>query len=149
MSIDRLIAAHLRLANEALEAADLLAKVDNRNAAYEAAQALEQIILALAQSENIPFNRSHHHQLDTIIGLFPDENGLKGELGKLSWLEMFATAFRYPKTSGSLRDRPPPDRLRTAIDRIGRLIQQAAEWFGVDLQLASKTAAERTNPYRS
>lgn len=149
MSIDRLIAAHLRLANEAVEAAATLLNVGNRNAAYEAAQALEQRILALAQAEAIAFDRSHHHRLDAMLQMFPSENALKPDIAALTWLETFATAFRYPRTSGTLRDSPPQEQLDAAIGGIGTLIERAAEWFKVDLQLSSRRAAARTDPPRS
>lgn len=149
LSTDRLIAAHLRLASEALEAAAALSKLGNRNAAYEAAQALEQVILAIAQAEHVAFGRSQHHQLDTMVRLLPTDNVFKRDLAALTWLETFATAFRYPKTSGSLRERPPQEQLEAAVEQIGHIIERCALWFGVDLQFSSKAPATRTDPPRS
>ena len=53
MSAETLIAAHLRLASADLREARLLAEAEGRNAVYLAEQAAEQLVLAIAQSENI------------------------------------------------------------------------------------------------
>jgi HEPN domain-containing protein len=114
LSAELLIATRLRLAKEALSGADLLFREGNRNAAYLAEQAVEQVVLALAQSEGIHYGRGQHHQLDSMVRELPDENALKASLKSLTWLEAYATAFRYPKTKGGLTPAPPYDKLEAA-----------------------------------
>lgn len=131
-----------------MEAASVLSKIGNRNAAYEAAQALEQVILAIAQSEGVAFGRVQHHQLDSMVRLLPTEDPFKGDLAALTWLETFATAYRYPKTSGGLRERPSQEKLQGAIERIDQTIERAARWFDVDLRFSSQAPARRIDPPR-
>jgi HEPN domain-containing protein len=109
LSTELLIASHLRLANEAVEAARSLLRDGNRNAVYNAEQAVEMIVLALAQSEAVHYSRTQQHQLDTMVRGLPADKAFTSDLSDLTWLEAYATAFRYPCTKGGISDAPPPE----------------------------------------
>jgi HEPN domain-containing protein len=57
LSTETLIASYLRLAEESLKASHSLLREGNRNAVYNAQQAVEMIVLALAQSETVHYAR--------------------------------------------------------------------------------------------
>jgi HEPN domain-containing protein len=133
LSAELLVATHLRLAAEALNAANLLFEAGNRNAAYLAEQAVEQLVLALAQSEGIHYSRGQQHQLDTMIRALPDANTFKASVHALSWLEAYATAFRYPRTKGGLTASPPAEKLNGALSAVTPLLSRLALHYGVEL----------------
>lgn len=123
MSAELLIASHLRLANEAIRAAQSLLRDGNRNAVYNVEQAVEMIVLALAQAEGVHFQRSQQHQLDTMVRGLPPENAFVADLSGLTWLEAYATTFRYPRTMVGLSDAPSAERLQDAIVKASGLLQ--------------------------
>lgn len=150
MSTELLIASHLRLANESLEAAKSLLRDGNRNAVYQAEQAVELIVLALAQSEAVHYQRSQHHQLDTMVRQLPANNAFASELAGLTWLESYATAFRYPRTKGSISDPPPAEQLRETLTKIGSLLKLVSGHFGViDLNTSARSPAANCIPPRA
>lgn len=148
MSAERLIASHLRLAAETLGAAELLWQAGNRYAAYQAEQAVEQIILALAQSESTVFTRAQQHQLETMRRGLPEADEFRDDLAPLTWLEAFATTYRYPKPAGGIPDPPDRDRLRSALDAIAALLGRVADHFSVELDGATQHPAPHAQPPR-
>ena len=140
MSVERLIASHLRLAREALDGAGLLLDGGNRNAVYLAEQAVEQMILAVAQAEIIHFPRNVQHQLDTMIRSFPPENPIAADLFALSWLEAYATTFRYPRTQGGVAEPPPHEKLTDALKSMESLLAKLTGHFGVRLSVKDEPA---------
>jgi HEPN domain-containing protein len=107
MSVEGLIASHLRIALDDLREAAILLEANGRNSVYLGQQAAEQMILAIAQAEGIHFGRDLSHRLDRMLGQLPESNA-KSVLETVAWLEAFATTYRYPKASGAIR--PPPDK---------------------------------------
>lgn len=149
MSTELLIASHLRLANESLRAAQSLLRDGNRNAIYHAEQAVELIVLALAQSEAVHYPRSQQHQLDTMARQLPAENTFLSELSDLTWLESYATAFRYPRTKGGINDPPRSEQIEEALTKIVNLLEQVAGHFGVvDLSTSARSPAANSHPPR-
>lgn len=146
MSTERLIASHLRLAREAFTAAQSLAALENRNAAYLAEQAVEQMILALAQAEGVHFTRSQHHQLETMRRALDERGAFRDALAQLTWLESCATTYRYPRTNGGIVEAPDRTRLLASIETSGTLISKLADHFGVDLRDGAKSPAVRIDP---
>jgi HEPN domain-containing protein len=146
LSTELLIASHLRLAKEAYEASRLLVNTGNRNAVYHAQQAVEHIVLAMAQSEGLHFSRSQQHQLDAMIRGLSPENPFKTELNALSWLEAYATTFKYPRTKGGINDPPAKPRLDQALGKIADLLTRLSKYFGVELTLTSTSPAETARP---
>jgi HEPN domain-containing protein len=149
LSTESLIASYLRLADESLKASHLLLRDGNRNAVYNAQQAVEMIVLALAQSEAVHYGRGQQHQLDTMIRELPAGNVFKAILSDLSWLEAYATAFRYPRTKGGINDAPSNEKLTDALTKTTTLLKQVADHFGVsDLTIVAKSPAKRSQPPR-
>lgn len=143
MSAEKLIASHLQLASDDLREARILLAAKGRNSVYLAEQAAEQIILALAASEGIHFGRELSHQLDRMLARLPDDNPIKPALRGISWLEAYATTYRYPKKSGAIAPPPPSDKLEGALDELAAILDRAATLFGVDL-VADATSGERS-----
>jgi HEPN domain-containing protein len=147
LSAELLVATHLRLAAEALNAANLLFEAGNRNAAYLAEQAVEQLVLAIAQSEGIHYSRGQQHQLDTMIRALPDANAFKASVHALSWLEAYATAFRYPRTKGGLTASPPAEKLKSALSAVTPLLSRlAASWMTRRISLHSTPGPHARQP---
>lgn len=141
------IANALRLAKGCARDARLLADQGSRNAAYLAEQALEQVIRAIATSEGIHISRSDAHQLDKLVRQLPDEHAEKATLSGLTWLEAYATTFRYTLPSGQIPRAPQPEKLLQAIATLDELIERAAHHFDVGLREDTREAG-RTTPMR-
>jgi hypothetical protein len=148
MSAERLIAAHLRLAVVDVTEARALAEINGRNAVYLAEQAAEQLVLAIAQSEGVQFERSRQHLLDYMVGALPDANPFKSALREVSWLEAYATTYRYPTPTGRLPRPPAQETLLDALRQIEETLTQMADHFGVDIDLRDGPPATRSNPPR-
>lgn len=135
------IANALRLAFGCARDARLLSETGSRNAAYLAEQALEQVVRAIATSETIHIERPDAHQLDKFVRRLPDTHPEKSSLHALSWLEAYATTFRYTSPSGAIPKAPDPARLQAAIADIAALIDRVSTHFGIDLQDEGAPAA--------
>lgn len=148
MSVEaRTIANALRLASGCIKDSRELLNSGSRNAAYLAEQSLEQVMRALATSEGMHIERHDAHQLDKLLRRFPDEHSEKATLGGLTWLEAYATTFRYTTPSGQIPKTPDAARLRSAIDAIEALIDRVAQYFIVDLRAETEPAG-RLSPMR-
>jgi hypothetical protein len=84
--------------------------------------------------------RNDAHQIDKTVRRLSDEHAEKAALSRLSWLEAYATAFRYTTPAGRIPETPDTDRLRSAIEAIELLIARVAAHFDVDLNNASEPA---------
>lgn len=125
----------------------MLAGTGSRNAAYLAEQALEQCIRAVATSEAIHIERHDAHQLDKIVRRFPAENPLTDSIRQLTWLEAYATVFRYPTATGRIAPAPPIAKVSVALDRIESMLARLVGHFGVDL-VRENQPAEFAGPIR-
>jgi HEPN domain-containing protein len=144
MSDERLIANQLRLASFELQDAQTL--IRSRNAAYHAEQCAEHIVLALAQSEGIHFDRTYHHQLDRMVDRLPTENAFRQALKSTTWLETYATTYRYPTPSGRIREPPSPEKLNGVLDLLRKLLQEVSIHFDVDLANEDSPAGHARPP---
>lgn len=143
--VERLtVAGCLRLAQACVADARTLHQSGSRNACYMAEQSLEQIVRALATSEGIHIQRSDSHQLDKVLRSLPDDNPEKAALVAVTWLEAYATTFRYVQPSGRIPVAPDAARLEQAIRSIETTIARLCAHFGVDLA-AEPTEAARTS----
>lgn len=142
------IANALRLAKGCIKDARALFNSGSRNAAYLAEQSLEQVIRALATSEAMHIERHDAHQLDKLVRRFPDEHSEKAALNGLTWLEAYATTFRYTTPSGQIPKTPDAGRLSSAIDAVEALLDRVAHHFEVDLQVEAEPA-RLLSPMRS
>ena len=83
----------------------MLAHVEGRNARLVSPNRLQNsCVLAIAQSETVfSLSDAKRHLLDFMIGALPDfAIRSKTTLGGVSWLEAYATTYRYPKPGGRL-----------------------------------------------
>ncbi|HEU0035760.1 MAG TPA: HEPN domain-containing protein [Kofleriaceae bacterium] len=148
MSVELLIANTLRIANEDLEGARLLALGNNRNAVYLCEQAAEKVVRAVVTSEGK--HAGIKHDLAEMVDLVPDDNPLKPLLRKIEHLSQYATAYRYPVSSSKTKriPRPPaPDELQNALANTMTALLETAKAFEVDLQTAD-TPAGLVGPIR-
>ena len=147
MSVELLIANFLRVANEDLNGARLLAGAGNRNAIYLCEQAAEKIIRAVVTSEGKHAGIKHVlAEVDEI----PDENPLKADLRKIEHLSQYATTFRYPVSSSKTKripQPPTPAELAAAIDDTDAALANTVAAFKVDLPRVD-TPAGTAGPLR-
>ncbi len=139
MSAERLIGNLLRVANEDLAGARLLAKGGNRNAIYLCEQAAEKVIRAVLTSEGKQGGREH--RLDMMVDQIPDENPLKPLLRAVEHLAAFATTFRYPTSSGRIHETPSDSELDRSASAVEAALKEAASQFGVNLSRKNEPAA--------
>ena len=141
MSVELLIANFLRVANEDLDGARLLAAGNNRNAVYLCEQAAEKVIRAIVTSEGK--HAGIKHELAEMVDLIPDENPLKPVLRRIEHLSQYATAYRYPVSSSKTKRIPrPPDtaELQEAFTHTATALNTAAKALRVDLDRADSPA---------
>jgi|HubBroStandDraft_6_1064221.scaffolds.fasta_scaffold749064_2 HEPN domain-containing protein len=131
MSAELLIANLLRIAKADLDDATLLCKTGSRNAAYLCEQAAEKVIRAVLTSEGK--RGGIQHRLDEMVALVPDENPIKPALRELEELAAYATAYRYPASSGRIPNTPPGGEVEALLEKVEAALGEAASRFGVDL----------------
>jgi HEPN domain-containing protein len=145
MSAEVLIANMLRIAKEDLDGAIHLASLGNRNAIYLCEQAAEKLIRAVLTAEGK--HAGIKHRLDEMVDLVPDENPLKPALRAIEELAAFATAYRYPTSSGRIPDAPSGSEFAEFARRVETVLGEAIARFGVDLKKRGAPAA-RPGPIR-
>lgn len=143
------VANMLRLAIGDLDAFLLLASAQNRNDAYHLDQAAEKLLLALLTCEGIHAERKDSHRLDVLRDKLPLANPFRQRFDGLTYLTQFATTYRYPKDGGRLPQRPDPRGLKEDAGKIQSMIQDAADYFAVDLQGSDTEPAGRVDPPRA
>lgn len=132
MSADVVIANFLRVADQDLEGAKVLATAsNNRNAVYLCEQAAEKIIRAVLTAEGV--HAGIRHQLDEMVDLVPDENPIKSVLRSIEHLAAFATTYRYPSPAGKVKPAPAAADLVTFIRDVESALNLAVARFGVAL----------------
>ena len=143
------IANDLRLAADDLSAARLLWRADNRNDAYHVQQAAEKILLALLTSEGVYVERKDSHRLDVLRDKLPKDNPFKDRFNGLTQLTLYATTFRYPRTAGRIPQRANKSDLEKFIEKIDRILNDAASHFEVDLGASDHVPAKNIQPPRN
>ncbi len=118
----------------------------SRNAAYLAAQAAEHLIRAVATSEDLHIQRKDAHQLDSTVRRVPDVNPDRAALQSITFLEAYATAYRYPTPTGRMPSVPSKETIEGALDQADRLIVTLSAYFGVEL--TGSEPAKRVEPRR-
>ncbi len=145
MSADALIANLLRIANEDLDGALLLAARGNRNAVYLCEQAAEKVIRAVLTAEGV--HAGVRHQLDLMVDLVPDANPLKPALRAVEELAAYATTYRYPTTTGRIIDPPTGSEFDRLAAKVKVVLDEAVARFEVDLTRKG-VPARRPTPIR-
>jgi len=142
------IANNLRLAANDLKEARILLEQKTRGAAYHAEQAIEKLLLAILISEQIHVPVKDTHQLDTQVDKLPPDHPMLDQLRRVTFLTIYATAYRYPKTGGRLPPLPDWSKIDSALIGIEALIEEASKHFGVDLTAKDTVAARNSEPMR-
>ena len=131
MSADLLITSLLRIATADLAGARLLAASENRNAIYLLEQAAEKIIRAVLTHAGIHAGISHH--LDEMVGKLPETDAMKVPLRRIEHLGAYATSYRYPTSTGRIRDAPSPASFESSAVLVEAVLQQVARKLGIAL----------------
>jgi HEPN domain-containing protein len=121
------------LALGCLSDARILAETGSRNAAYLTEQALEHLIRAIATSEGLHIQRSDAHLLDKTLRRIPSEQPLLARMNELSWLEAFATSYRYPTPAGRIAQTLESSKVLKSVEQLEGLVYEASSSFAVDL----------------
>jgi HEPN domain-containing protein len=117
--------------------------------ATHAQQAAEKLGRALLTAENSHVNtRQVGHRLDVQFDLIADENPFKARLSAHSYLEAYATTFRYPTPSGKMNrlDEKAAERVKSSVSDLNALIVEIAAYFEVDLDMDSDAPAKNLTP---
>jgi HEPN domain len=137
MSVPARIDGFLRTADEDLQAAEALAKIGNRLAAFHVQQALEKVIKASLLKAGIEAGAEHH--LDALLKKLPENDRTREALWPLRDYGVYATTFRYPTTTGRLVDAPP----RAEIDEKVAFVRAYVGEFRTRLKQGRDAAREQ------
>ena len=96
----RRISSFMTLAREELNAAAVLPKENERQAAYFQQQAVEKMLRAVLEAEDVSVGPTHN--IGDLAGRLPAGHTLRGEFCRFDGLSVAATRYRYPGGSGRL-----------------------------------------------
>lgn len=113
MSARRRIDAFLRLAEEEIHAARMLATGAPRQAAYYVQQAAEKAARALLVASGVPFGTGHN--LGLMAAALPVDHPLRQRVAELDRHSGSATLYRYPSPAGRLPAPPAPEVVKVDI----------------------------------
>jgi HEPN domain-containing protein len=120
----RVIEGYLNDVEDELRAVDrLLDPPPLRFAAYHAQQAAEKLIKAVRLHRGIPATTDHN--LASLIHDLSAADEWRGRLSELVDLSAYATAYRYPTTTGRRPEGPSVDELRGFAAKIRQLLVDA------------------------
>lgn len=122
----RMVKAYLDDVEEDLGAFDALVAVHNRFAVFHLEQAAEKLIRAVRIHRKLVVTNTHDIVL-LIDGAgdptkeprpLPDGDPWRARMKEHEWLSKFATAFRYPTSSGRRDQGPTDEELRDAKQKL-------------------------------
>lgn len=116
-----LVAGYFQVLREDLAAARQLAGTVPRASAFHLQQAAEKLVKAILTAEGI--HTSAEHEIGLLVAKLPQDHPWRADLVELDYLSRFATAYRYPGSTG--RVAPPPE--RQLLDRYAVLIAIMAD----------------------
>ena len=145
MSAELLVANLLRVANEDLDGARILARQGNRNAIYLCEQAAEKVIRAVLTSEGR--HAGILHQLNAMVNQVPDANPVKVALRAVEHLGAYATSYRYPTSVGRIQPPPTPSEIDENLAKVETALNAAVTGFKVELSRPNAPAG-RAAPLR-
>ena len=128
MSVARRIVGLLAIADEDARGAATLAHAKNRNAAYLCQQAAEKLVKAVLLHHGVEGGAEHH--LDALVGKLPDDHPWKPRLRTLDKYTPYATAYRYPGSSGRVPTAPDPKQVVDDAEQITKWIAEARKTLG-------------------
>jgi HEPN domain-containing protein len=125
-----MVPAYLQAASEDLDAARrLLVPPASRLASHHLQQAAEKLTKAVLSARGIHTTREH--RIAILATSLDVGDPWRTRLSSLSHLDRFATAFRYPGTTGRLSPGEDPPKAHAALDAIAKLIDEARGEVGV------------------
>jgi len=123
----RVVASYLDDVAAELEAFDALVAVGSRFAAFHLEQAAEKLIRAVRIHRKLVVTNTH----DIVLLIdghpddpsreprpLPDGDPWRARMREHEWLSKFATAFRYPTSTGRRDQGPTDDELRKAKQKL-------------------------------
>jgi HEPN domain-containing protein len=136
----RQLVAYLDDAEADLQAASALAAIGNRFAAYHLEQAAEKLIRAVRAHRGLIGTKSHEIAL-LIDGHpgdpaseprpLPEGDPWRERMREHEWLSKFATAYRYPTSTGRRDPGPTADEIKKATQKLTEhLVLARAELVG-------------------
>lgn len=121
---------YLRAAAEDLEAARRLTSPPaSRLADFHVQQAAEKLAKAVLTARGVHATREHRLQL--LAEALPEGEPWRARLEALAHVDRFATAFRYPGTSGRLPTGRPPEETLADVERISAWVAEAESEAGI------------------
>lgn len=125
-----MVPAYLQAAGEDLDAARrLLIPPASRLASHHLQQAAEKLTKAVLSARGIHTTREH--RIAILATSLDVGDPWRTKLSTLSHLDRFATAFRYPGTTGRLSPGEDPPKAQADLDTIAKLIDEAHGEVGV------------------
>jgi hypothetical protein len=130
----RVIAAHLEDVRNDLDAFAAIFAIQNRLAVFHLQQAAEKLVRAVRLHRGLVNTKDHDLALlvdgqradPTRLPLpLPPDDVWRPRLVELEWLSSYATAYRYPTSSGSFRDAPSDAKLLAAERTLRALLDTA------------------------
>lgn len=117
------IRGYLDDVDEELDAVErLAASPPNRLAAFHLQQAAEKLAKAVRLYRGLP--ATTEHRISLLTDELSDTDNWKTLLNPLDDYSQFATAYRYPGTSGRVKMGPTVEDLQTAVDKLRKLLEQ-------------------------
>lgn len=126
------VASFLALAQEDLEAAQLLKVSVPRQAAFFLQQAVEKIGKALLIRDGV--DPARIHAIGKLAAELSDTHPLKAALMTLDGLSVYATATRYPSPTGKLPRAPDPAVIETEMIAVADLLSRARSFLRLGRQ---------------
>jgi HEPN domain-containing protein len=125
LSVERRVATFLHLAVDDLDAAEMLARIGNRNAAYHVQQAIEKIIKALLLHRGI--EAGIEHRLENLVDRLPEGDPWSNRLEE--WLEYsaYATTYRYPMPGGGIPRGPAASQVLGDVEKLREVERRVRE----------------------
>lgn len=68
-----------------------------------------------------------------MVDSLPDANPMKADLRSIEHLEAYATAYRYPSTSGNIYTAPIVKKVQEELDKVMRIFDTVVSRFQVDI----------------
>ena len=125
MSVEKRLRAFFQVVDEDMQAAELLANIGNRLAAYHVQQAVEKLARALVVHSGVEVGPQHN--VAVILDKLPADSPWHAKLEKLARYSAFATAFRYPTSGGRLPESPPKETLLTDLKALREHVRVARD----------------------
>jgi HEPN domain-containing protein len=130
MSVEKRVLAFLQLAEEDVNAAELLLAGKNRYAAYHLQQATEKLIKAVLLARR--GEAGVEHRIETLLERLPGEDSWRVRLSPFEIYSAYATTFRYPTPGGRIPQDPgEEDVRRDALALRGLLAAARSELFPI------------------